>query len=98
MSVKSTLIAGVSALMLVACEGPEETAAVEVIEPPVEEAQAEWTKGAMVAAADPRAVEPGLDVLRNGGHAVEAAIAVHTVLGLVEPHSSAIGCCAVTVV
>ena len=91
MSVKSTLIAGVSALMLVACEGPEETAAVEVIEPPVEEAQAEWTKGAMVAAADPRAVEAGLDVLRNGGHAVDAAIAVHTVLGLVEPQSSGIG-------
>ncbi|MEL6826945.1 MAG: gamma-glutamyltransferase [Pseudomonadota bacterium] len=91
MSVKSTLIAGVSALMLVACEGPEETAAVEVIEPPVEEAQAEWIKGAMVAAADPRAVEAGLDVLRNGGHAVDAAIAVHTVLGLVEPQSSGIG-------
>jgi gamma-glutamyltranspeptidase/glutathione hydrolase len=45
----------------------------------------------MVAAADPRAVEAGLDVLRNGGHAVDAAIAVHTVLGLVEPQSSGIG-------
>ncbi len=91
MSVKSTLIAGVSALMLVACEVPEDTAAVEVVEPPVEDAQAEWTKGAMVAAADPRAVEAGLEVLRNGGHAVDAAIAVHTVLGLVEPQSSGIG-------
>ena len=91
MSVKSTLIAGVSALMLVACEVPEDTATVEVVEPPVEDAQAEWTKGAMVAAADPRAVEAGLEVLRNGGHAVDAAIAVHTVLGLVEPQSSGIG-------
>jgi gamma-glutamyltranspeptidase/glutathione hydrolase len=50
-----------------------------------------WTKGAMVAAADPRAVEAGLEVLRNGGHAVDAAIAVHSVLGLVEPQSSGIG-------
>ena len=50
-----------------------------------------WTHGAMVAAADPRAVEAGLDVLRNGGHAVDAAIAVHSVLGLVEPQSSGIG-------
>lgn len=91
MSVKSTLIATVSALMLVACEVPEDTATIEVAEPPVEDTQAAWTKGGMVAAADPRAVEAGLDVLRNGGHAVDAAIAVHTVLGLVEPQSSGIG-------
>lgn len=45
----------------------------------------------MVAAADPRAVEAGLDVLRKGGHAVDAAIAVHAVLGLVEPQSSGLG-------
>ncbi len=50
-----------------------------------------WTKGAMVAAADPRAAQAGLDVLRRGGHAVDAAIAVHAVLGLVEPQSSGIG-------
>ncbi|MEO9971118.1 MAG: gamma-glutamyltransferase [Hyphomonadaceae bacterium] len=50
-----------------------------------------WDKGAMVAAADPRAVEAGLAVLRNGGHAVDAAIAVHSVLGLVEPQSSGLG-------
>lgn len=92
MSVKSTLIAGVSAFLLVACEVPEDTATVETApEPPVEETQSAWTKGGMVAAADPRAVEAGLEVLRNGGHAVDAAIAVHTVLGLVEPQSSGIG-------
>lgn len=50
-----------------------------------------WDKGAMVAAADPRAVEAGLAVLREGGHAVDAAIAVHAVLGLVEPQSSGLG-------
>ena len=50
-----------------------------------------WDKGAMVAAADPRAVEAGLDALRAGGHAVDAAIAVHSVLGLVEPQSSGLG-------
>ncbi|MEM9740671.1 MAG: gamma-glutamyltransferase family protein, partial [Pseudomonadota bacterium] len=50
-----------------------------------------WTHGAMVAAADPRAVEAGLAVLAEGGHAVDAAIAVHAVLGLVEPQSSGIG-------
>ncbi|HCE22195.1 MAG TPA: gamma-glutamyltransferase, partial [Hyphomonas sp.] len=45
----------------------------------------------MVAAADPRAVEAGLEMLRQGGSAIDAAIAVHSVLGLVEPQSSGIG-------
>lgn len=47
--------------------------------------------GAMVAAADPRAVEAGLDVLRKGGNAMDAAIAVQAMLGLVEPQSSGLG-------
>jgi gamma-glutamyltranspeptidase/glutathione hydrolase len=46
---------------------------------------------AMISAADPRAVEAGLDALRQGGSAVDAAIAVHAVLGLVEPQSSGLG-------
>jgi gamma-glutamyltranspeptidase/glutathione hydrolase len=42
----------------------------------------------MVAAANPMAVEAGLKVLRAGGTAVDAAVAVQAVLGLVEPQSS----------
>ena len=45
----------------------------------------------MVAAANPLAVEAGLDVLRQGGSAVDAAIATQMVLNLVEPQSSGIG-------
>ncbi len=46
---------------------------------------------AMVAAANPVAVEAGLKVLRAGGSAVDAAVAVQVALGLVEPQSSGIG-------
>ena len=91
MSVKSILLAGVSTLFVAACQPQDQVETVESPPvPPVEEVS-DWSKGAMVAAADPRAVEAGLEVLRNGGHAVDAAIAVHTVLGLVEPQSSGIG-------
>ncbi|WP_300555070.1 gamma-glutamyltransferase [Maricaulis sp.] len=46
---------------------------------------------AMISAANPHAVEAGLEALRNGGDAIDAAIAVQSVLGLVEPQSSGLG-------
>jgi gamma-glutamyltranspeptidase/glutathione hydrolase len=45
----------------------------------------------MVAAANPQAVEAGLAVLRRGGDAMDAAVAIQATLGLVEPQSSGIG-------
>lgn len=45
----------------------------------------------MVAAANPLAAEAGREILRAGGSAVDAAIAVQLVLNLVEPQSSGIG-------
>lgn len=45
----------------------------------------------MIAAANPLAVDAGLQMLRAGGSAVDAAIAVQMVLTLVEPESSGIG-------
>ncbi|WP_439519410.1 gamma-glutamyltransferase family protein [Hydrogenophaga sp.] len=44
-----------------------------------------------VAAANPLATEAGARILREGGSAVDAAIAVQMVLTLVEPQSSGIG-------
>jgi gamma-glutamyltranspeptidase / glutathione hydrolase len=45
----------------------------------------------MVAAANPLATDAGHQVLKAGGNALDAAIAVQMVLALVEPQSSGIG-------
>jgi len=51
----------------------------------------------MVSAAHPLAAEAGYSVLQLGGTALDAAVAVQMVLGLVEPESSgsaaALSCC-----
>ncbi len=51
--------------------------------PPVREAG--------IAAANPLAVDAGLEVLAAGGNAADAAVAVQAMLGLVEPQSSGLG-------
>jgi gamma-glutamyltranspeptidase/glutathione hydrolase len=45
----------------------------------------------MVASSHPLAVQIGLDVLKKGGSAVDAAIAVNAALGLMEPMSCGVG-------
>lgn len=45
----------------------------------------------MVVSANPLATRAGCNVLKSGGSAVDAAIAVQAVLGLVEPQSSGLG-------
>jgi len=53
--------------------------------------QAVTAKEFMIAAANPYASEAGFNILKKGGSAIDAAIAVQLVLTLVEPQSSGIG-------
>lgn len=45
----------------------------------------------MVATSQPLATQIGLDILKNGGNAIDAAIAVNAALGLMEPTGCGIG-------
>lgn len=49
------------------------------------------TQKFMVSASHPLAARAGVDILKKGGTAIDAAIAVQMVLNLVEPQSSGIG-------
>ncbi len=80
-------------LVLLACFCP--LAAAQNLYP---EQPSGWTDKApvnakhwMVAAANPLAADAGYRILKQGGNAVDAAIAVQLVLGLVEPQSSGLG-------
>ncbi|MBO6764051.1 gamma-glutamyltransferase [Maricaulis sp.] len=87
-----TTTAIAASLLLAACSQAGQDAGPAAPAPaPDSTAQAPAEGPAMVAAANPLAVEAGLEALRNGGDAVDAAIAVQAVLGLVEPQSSGLG-------
>jgi len=84
------LIFLLAAAALAACSPPVHPAAPAV--PTAERAAVAAPRStAGVAAANPYAVNAGLEILAAGGSAVDAAVAVQAMLGLVEPQSSGIG-------
>ncbi|MDA3631010.1 gamma-glutamyltransferase, partial [Saccharopolyspora sp. WRP15-2] len=47
--------------------------------------------GGAVSSVDPNATQAGIDVLRRGGNATDAAVAVAAALGVTEPYSAGFG-------
>ena len=78
-------------LALAGCAGGAPGGVAAATAPAQGAPEAPMARGPFVAAANPLAVEAGLKVLREGGSAVDAAVAVQAVLGLVEPQSSGLG-------
>jgi gamma-glutamyltranspeptidase/glutathione hydrolase len=73
-------------LALAAPAAQAQSAAPEAIGP-----KAATAPHAMVSVANPLAVQAGVKVLKAGGSAADAAVAIQAVLGLVEPQSSGLG-------
>ena len=79
-----------TAIALIACSAGDNIPATPTSNDEGKSTRA-WHLGAMATAANPHAADAAIEMLEKGGHAVDAAIAAHTVLGLVEPQSSGIG-------
>ena len=97
MSVTSRLVllaCTVAALATLGCAGPaaaQDRSAAPEAATGSRPGQLATAKSYMISAANPLAVEAGLEMLRAGGSAADAAIAVQLVLNLVEPQSSGLG-------
>ncbi|MHC8307305.1 gamma-glutamyltransferase [Pseudomonas sp. PB3P13] len=91
---RSTLSLIALALTLAACSAPPSSTlptAPEVGSGYRTDLQTRYAAKHMAAAANPLAAQAGREMLREGGSAIDAAIAMQAVLTLVEPQSSGIG-------
>jgi gamma-glutamyltranspeptidase / glutathione hydrolase len=84
------LVASLSAGALVLSALTASGAVASTPEPPVKIPTSIGFGGA-VSSVDPEATNIGIAVLRNGGNAVDAAVATAAALGVTEPYSAGIG-------
>ncbi|MBB5959099.1 gamma-glutamyltranspeptidase/glutathione hydrolase [Saccharothrix tamanrassetensis] len=86
---RSTVASALASLLLVVPLAPAQAQVQAPAAPPrVPEAVG---SGGVVSSIDPDASQIGVDVLRKGGNAVDAAVAVAAALGVTDPFSAGIG-------
>ena len=87
MALKRMVMGALATLALASCATSRDPAG----SPPDAQPAAPARAQAFVVAANPLASEAGMAVLRRGGSAADAAVAVQAMLSLVEPQSSGVG-------
>lgn len=95
LNARTAIVSGLLLMGLSACQNPEQPVETAQIAPEAASGYTPkpgWaTERFAVAAANPLATEAGYEILKAGGSALDAAVAVQMVLTLVEPQSSGIG-------
>ncbi len=95
MRIRGSLVAAVAAWLVLpvafAAPSPQQAPGAAAQAQAQAQASAERPPGAAIASAHALATDAGMQVLRDGGNAFDAAITVSSVLSVVEPISSGLG-------